>query len=116
MSPAVSVTYGAMYLNIIVYSARSLRVGMGDFLGCVLLTGGDLANFLSSEAGESEYPLSPSLRLTDEENRLAVKGSLFLKYVDGQCSYHHYSMFIVRLSCLMSMFDIRVICVCSISS
>lgn len=54
------------------------RVGRGDFLGMITLEGSDLVNLFASEAFETEFSLGPSPALTAEENRLAVKGSLFV--------------------------------------
>jgi len=62
-------------------------VGAGDFLGMITLSGGDLANLLTFDAGEGtedrqiEYPLGPSEALTPRGNKLAVKGSVFISAV-----------------------------------
>ena len=53
----------------------------GDFLGCVKLTGGDLANFFSSDQYETEYAMGPSEALDAEANHLATKGSLYMRCV-----------------------------------
>jgi Ca2+-dependent lipid-binding protein len=54
-------------------------LGSGDFLGTVQITGSALANLLSPEVDEVEYPLSPSSLLTPRGNKLATKGTITLK-------------------------------------